>query len=461
LFPGEHLILASVALAPSWPLSFQETDYNPSRALVAKNPHIFTGTLSLADRIRGGHYYGTWVLWWFLSQHAGLPHLLGQMFSVDRRIEGYWHGKLQVLRLLLRSNDIDLGDAWIIFVAHFRTWDFKNGATWKGVETDDFEWLKYDGVFPSSTSLEGRKTTATISATAGTNGNFVAGPAAFKPTPFSWNCLTARSVADKKVIGITIRWDAGMGFAPNVNMPEIVEQHAGCDDDVRFFNSMAVLHNEATGERRYWKMKGKNPSTLYISTGNSGPVTLHVLLMPTPSVDYSAARNLVYDAMVMPLPIYSYKYKVEVLNAAPTNASLSPPAEKEFGVVKFDSSSAQEWFSVRCSCLDNPENPDTGWICLDPVFQGANSSPLTRTPTLPPTPQPTLAPTPSPTLTPTLPPTKGPTLPPTMAPTTAQPTTETNTPTHYCKTYTYTDNTTDTDTNSVANPGTYHCQAYT
>ena len=376
LFLAGDRIMASVALAPAWPLGFPQTDYNNgANELVSKNPHFFTKALSLHDNVRGGHFYGTWMLWWFLAQHAGLPHIPGQMFSIDRAVEGYWQGKLFVLRLLLHSNDIDLGDAWITFVSHFRTWDFKYGDLLKAAEARDFQGLVDSGIVAPSTSLEGRKTNAIIDATVGTKNAFVAGPSAFAPGPFAWNCLTASSVAAGKVIGITIRWDDGMGFDANVNPPQIVEQHSGCDNDVRFYNGMAVLHNERTGERRYWKIKGKSPSTLYINTGANGPVTLHILLMPTPPVDYSGGQNLADNVKVIPLPIYSYRYKVDILDSVPNGASASNPASKLYGIVKFDSSTAQGWFSAKCSCLDNPDDPDNGFICLDPTFKGAAPSP--------------------------------------------------------------------------------------
>ena len=110
LFPGGRRTMAGFVMAPARPLSFSG-DNTPAHA------HIYSTRLSLSDRIRGGHFYGSWVLWWFLLQHAGLTHLLGQMFSVDWRIDAYWHRKLFLLRLLRQSNDIDLGDAYAIFIA--------------------------------------------------------------------------------------------------------------------------------------------------------------------------------------------------------------------------------------------------------------------------------------------------------------------------------------------------------
>ncbi|KAI2506870.1 hypothetical protein MHU86_7555 [Fragilaria crotonensis] len=360
-FPGVPVLMASVAIAPAWPLSLGGSNADD-------NPHVFNPMLSFHDNVRGGHYYGTWLLWWFLSEHAGLPHLLGQMFSVDKTVEGYWQGKLFVLRVLLQSNDIDLGDAWIIFASHFRTWDFKNGALMRELEKIDFASIVKDNLVPPDTSLEGRKSQALIDAKQGTNGVFVRGPDVFRPSPFSWNCLTSSNVAANRVIGITIRWDDGMGFDPNVSPSRIVDQHSGCDSDTRFYNSMVVLHNERTGLRRYWKIKGKNPSTRYIRTGSNGPVTMHILVMPTPPVDYAGGTSLEIDEKITPLPNYGYKYKVDILKSVPSGKSVSAAALKSFGIVQFDSASSKGWFTKRCACLDDPNHPAAGRICLDPTF---------------------------------------------------------------------------------------------
>jgi hypothetical protein len=378
LFPKGNRILASVALAPSWPLGFPDTQYNPGNSRIINNPHIFTTDVSLGDRIRGGHYYGTWIFWWFLSEQAGLPHLLGQMFSVDKSIEGYWHGKLFVLRLLLRSNDIDLGDAWSIFVAHFRTWDFKNGEALKKVERVDFEGLKSDGGLPPSITLQGRKTSVLINPTMGTGGKFIAGPLSLRPSPFSWNCLTSKGIAAKKIIGITIAWDDGMGFASDVNPPNIVQQHFGCDKDMRFFHAVAVLYNSVTKQRSYWKLKGKSPPTVFLPTGSMASVNLHILLTPTPPVDYSGGRLVRIDDFVSPLPIYSYKYKIDIMDSVPNGSSVNSSAEKEFGIVKFDRASAAPWFSSKCSCLDNPNDLASGNLCLLPTFRDTNPIPVSH-----------------------------------------------------------------------------------
>ena len=224
----------------------------------------------------------------------------------------------------LYSNDIDLGDAWMIFVSHFRTWDFKNGATPKELEKEDCNDIKQ--FLPEGTNLEGRKSQAIVSPTRGTNGKFIREPDIFRPSPLSWNCLTSSNIAANRVVAVTIRWDDGMGFDPNVNLPSVVDQHDGCDKDSRFYNGMVVLHNQKTGSRRYWKLKGKNPPTRYINTGSTGPVTMHVLVMPTPSVDYSGARSLSTDQKVTPLPNYGYPYKVDIVTVVPVGKTTSAPA---------------------------------------------------------------------------------------------------------------------------------------
>jgi hypothetical protein len=164
---------------------------------------------------------------------------------------------------------------------------------------------------------------------------------------------------------------------PKINVPSIIDQHKGCDNDVRFFSGMVVLHNNQTNERRYWKIKGKTPPTLYIQTGSSGPVTMHLLVMPTPPVDYAGGRSFEIGQLISPLPIYSYKYKVDILNTVPSSQTVSNPAEKSFGIVRFDSSLAKGWFASKCSCLDNPENPNSGSYCIEPKFTTQSSAWIT------------------------------------------------------------------------------------
>jgi hypothetical protein len=93
--------------------------------------------------------------------------------------------------------------------------------------------------FASTTTLEERKTTAYINQTVGTNGAHIPGPNDLRLSPFSWYCLTSHSIAARKVLGISICWADGMGFASNATPPKVVQQHAGCDNDIGFYNSMA------------------------------------------------------------------------------------------------------------------------------------------------------------------------------------------------------------------------------
>jgi hypothetical protein len=145
---------------------------------------------------------------------------------------------------------------------------------------------------------------------------------------------------------------------------------------------LVVLLNRATGERRDWKVKGKDPGKLYIDTGNNGPITLHVLLLPTSPVDYAGGRNLATDKFVMPIPSYSYEFRVNVFDSVPIGESVSASAEKEFGIVKFDQSADLAWFSSRCSCLDDPDNVYIGRICVRPVFNDASPIPCHHQPGL-------------------------------------------------------------------------------
>lgn len=76
--------------------------------------------------------------------------------------------------------------------------------------------------------------------------------------------------------------------------------------DQRFYNSMVVIYNISTGKRRYWKLRGKRTFTMYVDTGNEGPVTLHILLVPTPHTDYAGGRHFESNTFMFPIPIYSY-----------------------------------------------------------------------------------------------------------------------------------------------------------
>jgi hypothetical protein len=124
---------------------------------------------------------------------------------------------------------------------------------------------------------------------------------------------------------------------------------------------MVVLHNEGTGLRRYWKLKGNAPPTLYINTGNQGPTTLHILMVPTPPSDY-ASGILSNDRLVSPVPVYNYKYKVDVLDAVPAAATITPPNQKEFGIVRFEEADSS-WWPSKCTCLEND-----GEFCIEPTF---------------------------------------------------------------------------------------------
>jgi hypothetical protein len=155
------------------------------------------------------------------------------MFSVETTVACGYNGKMALLRMLLYNNDIDLGDAWMIFAAHFRTWDFRNGATLRELEKDDFNGFKQ--LLPEGTDLQARKTQAVVRPTQGTSGDSSAGLLYSGLLRFlGTHCLTSTNIAASKIVAVTIRWDNGMGFTPNnVNIPEIVDRHRGCDTDTR------------------------------------------------------------------------------------------------------------------------------------------------------------------------------------------------------------------------------------
>ena len=118
-FPGSNVVFSSMPLAISYPLlSDASSEFSKT------NPHFSSRELSVNDLVRGGHMYNSWLLWWFLAEHAKLPFLVGQIFSNERYVAGLNNGALAMVRLYVEAHDMDLGDVWGIFVAHYRTWDF-------------------------------------------------------------------------------------------------------------------------------------------------------------------------------------------------------------------------------------------------------------------------------------------------------------------------------------------------
>lgn len=110
LFPNMKpgLITAGLALAPAYPLGFEAGEFEEQNTdEFRNNPHIFSKELSIIGNVRGGHHYATWYLWWFISEHAGLPEIVGQMYALDRSVASGSNGKLSLFRLLLQSNDLD------------------------------------------------------------------------------------------------------------------------------------------------------------------------------------------------------------------------------------------------------------------------------------------------------------------------------------------------------------------
>lgn len=364
-------IWAGFPMAPAYPLGY----YSEDPDVVAANHHFHTVELSINDRVRGGHIYSSWRLWWFLAEYAEIPHVLGKMWSLERLYRGEWNGMLSVLRLFVEAENMDLGDVWGVFLAHHRTWDFVDiGVDMAAQEEIDFQKLKAskynENTITADLTLEKRKTTVEINPSFGTNGEFVAGPSEQRPGPFGWNCLTARGVAENKVVAIRIRWDDGMGFQPDTFPASLPNQQSGCDNDARFYNNMIVAHNVATGRRRYWKVKGKNPSTIFLNTGSLGPVTIHVILVPTPPTDYVGARNVAQNRGIKQIPIYSYKYSVAILDTLPTDAMYTAPAAKRSdGIVAF-ATPAPGWWPVRCTCMFDPSLTFQGMnVCVTPTFQ--------------------------------------------------------------------------------------------
>lgn len=432
-FPGTNVIYASLPLAISYPLGFE----NPPSSATA-NAHFLTPELSFSGAISVGHLYNSWILWWFLAEHAGMPHLGGQMYSNEKYTAGYYNGVLSMVRMYVEGEGMDLGDVWSIFVAHYRTWDFLMGDVFIIAEASDFDnTLKNTNPpLPSNTTLENRKTTVYLSPTSGTLANWVRGPMALRPGPFGWNCLTMNGVAANRFVMIDVAWSDGMGFQINTNPPALPVQQKGCDNDLRFYNSMVVVHTPSTGERRYWKVKGKTPATVVIGTGSTGPVTIYILLIPTPPTDYAGGRYKATNTFMYPIPIYEYQYKVSVSSSLPSGYVQSPQEPTKNGIVTFAPATKGYW-SVNCTCIDDPAG--VGNACVDPVFFSSPITTPTIRPTIPPANTPTTisltkvpttnaltkAPTTiAPTKTPTTnTPTKSPkTTSPTKSPTTTAPT---------------------------------------
>ena len=371
--PAFDGIYSSFPLAPAYPLGYDNTQ-------AETNPHFHTQELSLGDRVRGGHIYNSWLMWWFLAEYADLPHLMGMMSPNERQTAGTWNGILHSIRLYVETENMDFGDLWGTFVAHYRTWDFGPiGVAMAAKEKSSVDTAKADTLndppIPDSVTLEGRKTTVYLNPASGTNGVYVAGPSAQRPGPFGWNCLTAQGVSASRVVAISIIWDDGMGFQANTNPPKLPSQQTDCDLDSRFYNNVVMVYNEATGKRRYWKLKGKKPSTLYVHTGIEGPVTVHILMVPTPPTDYVGGRHFESNSAVSPFPIYSYKYSMQISDSLPTNAKLATEAlKREDGIMQHEVATLG-WWQIRCTCMDDPSTFSN--LCVSPIFARITETSLT------------------------------------------------------------------------------------
>ena len=439
IFGPTNVIYAAMPLAYPYPVGYE----NPSTLAVA-NAHFLSSDLSTNDSVRAGHMYNCWLLWWMLGEHAGMPFLQGKIYSNEKSIGGLSNGILTMIRIFVEAEGMDLGDVWGVFVAHFRTWDFKLGDEWAAAEQIDFNNANKDPL-PSSTTLESRKTSVIVDSISGTSGLWLSGPSALRPGPFGWNCLTMNGVAPNRFITIDVKWGSGMGFQSNTNPPTLPNQQIGCDDDPRFYNNMVVVHNPSTGERRYWKLKGKTPNSLVINSGSIGTVNIYILMVPTPATDYAGGFHVKTSTFMYPIPVYNYQYKVSVNTARPSGSVEIPESPKKNGIVQFAPTKGGFW-QPRCTCIDDPTDTTYQNACLDPIFSAKPTTASTPSPTVfspsgypsashepsstapvltvKPTLTPTFTPTSSPTAKPTtLAPTTKPTAKPTAKPTTAKPAT--------------------------------------
>jgi len=341
--------------------------------------HIFfSSELSINKWIRGGHIYASWILWWFLAEHAALPHLTGQMYTSWYQTSANTTGEIFLLRELVENANLDFGDVWSICIAHIRTWDFpKFGDLYKITEQNNFNQLLENPdihpPIPYGTTLEERKNAVEIDPFQGTNGQWVAGPSELRPGPNGWNCLTIKEISLEKSITIQIEWDQGMGFNDLTQPESLRQQQIGCDEDPRFYNSVVIAHNEVTGIRRYWKLKGKKPSTLHITVGESSPLTIYIILVPTPPADYVLGigrKKDGNDGRMSPIPAYGYKYNVKISEQI-TAIPNTPEAEIENGLMKL-ASATPGWWPVKCTCLENPNAPNNR--CVRPTFDGVGIS---------------------------------------------------------------------------------------
>ena len=387
-FAAAEKILAGFTTAPAYPLGLQaERDKD-------RGDHFFTEAVSLHGAVRGGHTYASWMVWWFLTEHAGIPGIVGQMYSLWSEYVSYRNGELLLMRILVERHNLDFGDVWGVFAAHLRTWDFpKFGENYAETEAEDWNTLLTNpDVQPPlpRVTLEQRKSQVELDGKFGTGGAERSGPSEYRPGPNGWNCITLRDVPVGRYVAIILRWDEGMGFAPNTDPPWLPNQHRGCDDDERFYNGMVVEHNEATGVRRYWKIKGKRPDTLHILVGEDGPVTIHILAVVTPPADYVIAHyKLLNNGLrrMSPIPMYSYKYAVSVTTTPVGTLRHEDP--KDFGITRFATATPGFW-PTSCTCINNPDQEPLE--CIRATFDSPIS---TRTPTVSPGPPLTAAPTPT------------------------------------------------------------------
>ena len=340
VFPATQTYTAPYALAHALPLNFffdRDIDLNP---------HFGTTEISINDAVRGGHIYAAFLFWSFLSSQVGIPHIIGKMHSLEGTLfNDVFGGELLALRIFVESEGFDLGDLFGVFVAHLRTWDYPRFSdNYAKMEQNDFDAYSSNNEWPfPGKILEDFKTDVTIDPKLGTSGQLVSGPSSRRPGQFGWNCLTAYDVDAGTFVTIEIKWNTLGNDSSNPS--ELHEKQAGCDDDIRFYNSMIVAHNLLSGRRRYWKIKGKTPRKVVIDVGSNEPITIHILMIPTPPADYVDSQDIFENDL--PFPNYSYKYSVQITEIEPAGGSTMP-AQMENGIVKFESSGS-DWWPKRCT----------------------------------------------------------------------------------------------------------------
>ena len=123
----------------------------------------------------------------------------------------------------------------------------------------------------------------------------------------------------------------------------------------------------------------------YLESACYGPVTVNILLVPTPPTDYVASHFFTgtedidnhESVFFSGVPRYRYRYKVALsANGSSLGATPRPPEDKVNGIVKFDDGSG--WWPVKCTCIANLLITTRNDLpaCFEPTIDGVQPSTL-------------------------------------------------------------------------------------